>query len=378
MKKTLILAVDRDNDFGAKAGVVTPVVGIEGCVEAAVALGVKDPEDSDVNGVFAAINRFKELQDDGEPVEIALICGDQKVGHRSDKAIISELDEVLERVKPDTVILVGDGAEDENITPIISSRVPIDSVRKVFVKQVPGIEGTLYIFKKMIQDPQKRKRFLVPLGGLMLLIGMIFLFEGVFAYFVTDDVSYIYRQTWSVIAVILGLMLVLYGYNVMDMIVDALEDDMKNIKSGDITVTFTILSLLMVIIGICMGFYSVWDIRINDKLYFIVTFITTAMWPIIFAIVFRDSGKVLKNYLSFKKVNRSFMIGTNMVIALGFIIQGGLDMLRRFLGYAEVSNGVIMAEIIIGIVFAVITSILQSTFSRYFKSLEEEPIDENQ
>ena len=376
MKKTLVLAVDRDNDFGSKAGVITPVIGIEGCVEAAVALGVKDPEDSDVNGLFAAINIFRELKEDGKPVEISLVCGDQKVGHRSDNAVIDELEEVLDRVQPDRVILVGDGAEDENVYPIISSRVHIDSVKKVFVKQAPGIEGTLYIFSKMINDPQKRKRFLVPIGGLLVLIGLIFLFEGLFAYFVTDDGSYIYGQTWSIISLILGIVLLLYGYNVMDKIIDSLEDDIRNIKSGDITVTFTILSLLMAIIGICMGFYSIWDIRINDKIYFLITFVSNAMWPIIFAIVFRDGGKVLKNYMSYKKVNRSFMIGTNMVIALGFIMQGALDMLRTFLGYAEVSNGVIMAEIIIGIVFAVITSILQSTFSRYFKSLEEETVDE--
>ena len=40
-KKTLVLAVDRDNDYGVKAGVVTPVIGIEGCKAAAVALGFK-------------------------------------------------------------------------------------------------------------------------------------------------------------------------------------------------------------------------------------------------------------------------------------------------------------------------------------------------
>jgi hypothetical protein len=42
-EKTLVLSVDRDNDFGVKAGVVTPVIGIDHCMKAATALAVADP-----------------------------------------------------------------------------------------------------------------------------------------------------------------------------------------------------------------------------------------------------------------------------------------------------------------------------------------------
>ena len=159
-KKTLVLAVDRDNDYGVKAGVVTPVIGVDGCTAAAVALGAKDPEDSDVNGLFAAIKMYNEIREDGRDAEIALICGDEKVGHRSDSKVIDELETILDEIKPDRVMLVGDGAEDEYVYPIISSRVPIDSVKKVYVKQAPGLESTLYILSKMIRDPDKKRRFL--------------------------------------------------------------------------------------------------------------------------------------------------------------------------------------------------------------------------
>ena len=133
--KTLVLAVDRDNDYGEKANVPTPVIGLDDCLNAAMMLGIADPEDSDVNGLLAAIQTYKEIMEDsrgvkGREAEIALICGDRKVGHRSDYAVIDQLDEVLEKVRPDRVILVGDGAEDEYIYPVITSRVQVDSVRK--------------------------------------------------------------------------------------------------------------------------------------------------------------------------------------------------------------------------------------------------------
>ena len=53
MVKTLVLVVDRDDDFGVKGGVKTPVIGIDGAISAAIDLGVEDPEDSDVNGLLA-------------------------------------------------------------------------------------------------------------------------------------------------------------------------------------------------------------------------------------------------------------------------------------------------------------------------------------
>ena len=84
MKRTLVLAVDRDDDFGVKGRVTTPCIGIEDCLEAANALGIADPEDSDLNALYAAIGTCMELQEEGVDAEVALICGDEKVGHRSD------------------------------------------------------------------------------------------------------------------------------------------------------------------------------------------------------------------------------------------------------------------------------------------------------
>ena len=227
-KKTLVLAVDRDNDYGVKAGVVTPVVGVEGCTAAAVALGAKDPEDSDVNGLFAAIKMYNEIKEDGRDAEIALICGDEKVGHRSDSKVIDELEMILDEIKPDRVMLVGDGAEDEYVYPIISSRVPIDSVKKVYVKQAPGLESTLYILSKMIRDPDKKRRFLSPLAVLLILLGMIFIIEGIIiegiiAYISTHDASYIYGQTWSLVSIVIGTAIFLYAYDIMDIMVEKVQ-----------------------------------------------------------------------------------------------------------------------------------------------------------
>jgi putative membrane protein len=366
-KKTLVLAVDRDNDYGVKAGVVTPVIGVEGCTAAAVALGAKDPEDSDVNGLFAAIKMYNEIKEDGRDAEIALICGDEKVGHRSDSKVIDELEAILDEIKPDRVMLVGDGAEDEYVYPIISSRVPIDSVKKVYVKQAPGLESTLYILSKMIRDPDKKRRFLSPFAVLLILLGMIFLVEGVIAYLSTHDASYIYGQTWSLVSIVLGTAIFMYAYDIVDLIVEKIHYGFKNIYSGNLTITFTILSIGLAAFGIVRGIYSVWGAQTYDLMYIALEFIYNAMWFFVFAAVLRDAGKALNNYITVKKVNRSFMTGTIIVMGLAFLMQGILDAVMNMLGYSLIDQLTIIVEITAGITVEVVASVLQTNFSRYFR-----------
>jgi Predicted membrane protein len=55
--QTLVICIDRDNDLGEKAKLETPIVGREANVQAAVALGIADPEDSDTN-TFSVESEF--------------------------------------------------------------------------------------------------------------------------------------------------------------------------------------------------------------------------------------------------------------------------------------------------------------------------------
>ncbi|AEC51819.1 hypothetical protein PNA2_0904 [Pyrococcus sp. NA2] len=176
--KILILAIDRDNDFGVKANVKGPVVGRDRCLEAAVKLSLADPEDSDANTLFAAIKLYDELKESGkfEGIEVALITGHHNVGVESDLELSRQLDEVLAKFPADGVIPVTDGAEDEQIFPIISSKVPIVSTRRVVVKQSPGIETTWYIIvryiKELMSDPEISKVILGIPGLIVLLYGI--------------------------------------------------------------------------------------------------------------------------------------------------------------------------------------------------------------
>ncbi|WP_371807541.1 DUF373 family protein [Thermococcus sp. CX2] len=176
--RALILAIDRDDDFGQKAGVEGPVIGRDACIDAALKLSLADPEDSDANVVYAAVKLYDELNggDEFEEVEVALITGHPKVGVKSDLELSRQLDEVLERFQADGVITVTDGAEDEQIFPIITSKVPIISSHRVVIKQSEGIETTYYIIyrylREILSDPEVAKVVLGIPGMILLLYGI--------------------------------------------------------------------------------------------------------------------------------------------------------------------------------------------------------------
>jgi len=85
--KILVLNVDRDDDFGRKAKVKTPIIGIQDNLDAANKLGRADPEDSDLNAIFLAISTYDRLRGEGKDVEVATLCGDISVGMKSDQKI---------------------------------------------------------------------------------------------------------------------------------------------------------------------------------------------------------------------------------------------------------------------------------------------------
>ena len=73
--KLLVICVDRDNDVGEKAGITTPVVGRDKCIEAAQRLALEDPEDADSNSIFSAIKTYEDLVSKGYEVEVVTIAG---------------------------------------------------------------------------------------------------------------------------------------------------------------------------------------------------------------------------------------------------------------------------------------------------------------
>ncbi len=158
----LVIVVDRDDDLGQKAGIRGPVLGREEVLRAAVALGTRDPEDSDVNAFLAAVSVADELRSIGEEAEVAILTGHPDVGVKSDLEISRQLDQVLSKTGAREVVFVSDGAEDEFVLPIVQSRAKVVHVRRVVVRQAQELESTYYTIKKALEDVNFLRKILTP------------------------------------------------------------------------------------------------------------------------------------------------------------------------------------------------------------------------
>ncbi|WP_277553596.1 DUF373 family protein [Halobaculum limi] len=170
----LVLPVDLDDDLGRKTGVRTPVIGRDAVEDAAVKLATADPEDSDVNVLFQAINAYEDLRADDtvdEEVEVAAVTGVNEGDVKANRAVGEEVDTVLAALSTGEevrAIVITDGAQDESVLPVIRSRVPLDGVRRVVVRQAQDLESIYYTMKQVLSDPETRGTILIPLGVLLL------------------------------------------------------------------------------------------------------------------------------------------------------------------------------------------------------------------
>ncbi len=151
-EKILVLVVDRDDDVGVKTGIRGPIIGDDANIEAATKLALADPEDSDANTIFAAVKIARELRKEGKNVEIATVTGHKNLGFVADQNINNQLKLVFEQFPPDGIVFVTDGAEDDQVVPIIISYAPIISKKTVVVKQAVQLERTYYVIKNAIRD----------------------------------------------------------------------------------------------------------------------------------------------------------------------------------------------------------------------------------
>ena len=157
--KILVLCIDRDDDIGGKAGMETPVVGRESCIDAGIKLAIEDPEDSDANAIFAAIKSYEELVSKGYNAEVALVAGKFNRGIEADEKVGLEIRDILSKYKADSAVLVSDGEDDEAV-----------------IKQSRSVEYSYAILgryiKMLVFDPRYSKFFLGVPGALLVASGL--------------------------------------------------------------------------------------------------------------------------------------------------------------------------------------------------------------
>jgi len=314
----LVVCIDRDDDLGRKASVAGPVVGRAEVIDAAVRLATVDPEDSDTNAAFAAVSLLDELRGAGEEAEVVVLTGSTKVGILSDRRIADQFDHVLAKTHADSVYLVSDGAEDEYLFPILASRVRVDGVRRVFVRQNASIESTYYTLVRALKDPKLRAKTILPFAFVLLILGIAAAGQVLI---------------WGVIglAIVLGIYLIFWTFDVDEAIIESIRSASADIRQGSVAFGFGLLSIALV--GV--GFLSGYDLLVSNfakPLNGSLLFIQAGLFYWILAAIVWETGRAIRRMLSRGRFPRAFVVATTSIVGIG-CVSYGVVYLVRYLGY---------------------------------------------
>ena len=241
----LVLCVDLDDDLGRKTGLKTPVIGRQNVEDAAVALATADPEDSDVNVLFQGIRVHDQLleEEDDEEVEVAAVTGVEGSDVKANRAIGEEIDTVLASISTGEsihAIVISDGAQDESVLPVIRSRVPIDGVRRVVVRQAQNLESMYYTMKQVLADPETRGTILVPLGILLL----IYPFVTIASFFDVPGAVVL-----GLISALLGLYTLFRGLGLETAVDEAANRARNVLYAGRVTIITYVAAAALLVVG---------------------------------------------------------------------------------------------------------------------------------
>jgi len=354
--KTLVLNVDRDDDFGRKAKVSSPIIGLKDNIDAANKLGQSDPEDSDLNAIFSAIATYKQLKDEGKNVEIATICGHIQVGIKSDEILAKQLEEALQRSSATDVILLSDGAEDEHILPIVQSRIKITSVKRVSIKQSKELEDAYYRILKLLGDEKVMKQFILPVALVLILWSLFVLLDQT-------------RAGFASTLLLLGGYMLIRVYQWEKRILAVWDEVKSGFLTGKISIYTSLLAIVFLAAGGVLAYYSTLNyipeshINPGNELVPILYFVSNVIWSVVIAGMLIVFGRIVDTYAKDKKNPWRYWIVPFSLLTFGFITYAVTFVLYKsleewpkfitdpfssssFIGYA--STGIVIA--IIGVV----------------------------
>jgi putative membrane protein len=319
---TLVLCVDRTDDIGRKTGLTTPVVGWEAVQSLVTEVGLADPEDSSVNCLLETLRVARELRDDDDEAVVAVVAGgsDSIVG--GDRSVAAQLDSLVEEYAPDSAVVVIDSVQDERLVPVVESRLPVDAVDRVVVRQAHDLESTYYLLKQFLADEELRTTLLVPTGiGLLLLPILLSQFSPTIAL--------------AGLASLLGAVLLYKGLAIDELLANLPERVRAAMYSGQVSVVTYVVAAGLALVGVFLGALSVSNAPVGETALLPTMQFTYAAVPwLALAALTASTGRLLDELISAEGVRTPYLNLPFGVVALGLVVRG-------FSGYFLEREGVL-------------------------------------
>jgi len=307
---TLVVCLDRSGEIADRAGLSAPIVGWEAVRSLVVDVGLADPEDAGVNCLLESLRISRELKDEGEETLVALVSGSADSVVSADRAVAAQIDSLLADHEVESAVVVIDSAETERLVPIVESRVRVDSVDRVVVRQARDIESTYYFLKQFLADEELRRTTLVPLGIALLVLPAIVTYTSLVI-------------GLAAITAAMGLFLLYKGLGV-DALVARVPGSVQNaLYSGQVSVVTYAVAGGLALIGAFAGAIGVSGLETGDG-YLLPTmqFVFDSVPWLAAAALVASTGRLLDEWIGDDPISAAYVNLPFGVVALGLVVRG--------------------------------------------------------
>ncbi|GAB3671708.1 DUF373 family protein [Halopiger thermotolerans] len=331
---TLVVCLDRTDDVGRQTGLRSPIVGWEAVRALVTDIGLADPEDSGVNTLLETLRVAQELRDDDEEAVVAVVSGDRESMVSADRAVARQLDDLIAEHDPDSAVVVLDSAEDERLVPIVESRVRVDSVDRVVVRQARDIESTYYLLKQFLADEELRQTVLVPLGLTLLVFPVLAMRIGT-------------AEGAAAITTVIGLFLLYKGFNVDEIVTGLTHQVRESLYSGQVSVVTYVVAAGLTLVGLFAGALGVSGLGETQGVVVpAMQFGYDSIPWLAMAALTASAGRLLDEAIGEEPIRSSFLNLPFIVVAVSLVIRG---FSAYFLQQQRVIDGVDVPAIELGV-----------------------------
>ena len=306
---TLVVTVDRGDDIRRKVGVEAPVVGWEAVSDLATEVGLADPEDSRVNCLLEALRVTRDLREEGEEATVAVASGTAEGVVAADRAVARQIDELVDEHNPESVIVVIDSAEDERLVPIIESRVRVDSVDRVVVRQAHDLESTYYLLKQFLADEELRGTILVPIGLTLVTFPILSMLAGT-------------AVAVAAITAVLGGFFLYKGLGVDDYLEDLPSQARDAFYSGRVSIVTYVVAAGLALIGIFAGVLGVSGLAAAGVIISSMAFVFHSVPWLALSAMTASTGRLFDEVIRSEELSNAYLNLPFGIIATGIVIRG--------------------------------------------------------
>jgi putative membrane protein len=308
---TLVLCIDRAGRV-AGADSEPPLVGERRIRSLVTAVGIEDPEDSGVNCLLEALRVARDVEARGEEAIVAVVSSTAEAA-RGDLSLAAQVDELVERHSPDAAVVVVDSADDEQVVPIVESRVRVDAVDRVIVRQARDIESTYYLLKQFLGDEELRGTVLVPLGAALLAFPVLLT--------VADSVT----TALAVVAGVVGTFFLYKGLGIDDLLAGLPGNLREAFYSGQVSLVTYVVAVGLGLVGAFVGALATSGMDESLGVGLLATrFVYESVPWLALGALAAATGRLLDEALrdDGESVASSLMNLPFGVVAIGFVVRG--------------------------------------------------------